>query len=107
MAELVTTDVRIETMDREFLDHLEKRLKEEFENSGIEVEEIRVEQPAGILPIAAALIIAFGTAAVTAAGTEVGKKVGEIVAQELDEWYKERKAEKEGVQITTRSAFVE
>lgn len=60
-------------MDREFLDHFEKQLTEEFESSGIEFEEIQVERPRGILPIAAALIIAFGTAVATAAGTEVGR----------------------------------
>ncbi|WP_255171002.1 hypothetical protein [Natrononativus amylolyticus] len=96
MTELAVERVRVEAPDRAFLEHLRDRLEAEFEG----IERATLEAPAaettGAEPIVATLVIAFASPLVG----RVGEQIGEIIAEEIDTWYRERRAEADAVRVT-------
>lgn len=102
MTQLGTQKIRIESVDEEFLKHLQSRIERELGSEVTEnVERIDIEIWRGIDPVTAALVIAFATPILQ----QVGEKIGEIIAKEIDQWYSEN--DKSGVETTETRVAVE
>jgi hypothetical protein len=102
LTQLGTQKIRIESVDEEFLKHLQSRIERELGSEVTEnVERIDIEIWRGIDPVTAALVIAFATPILQ----QVGEKIGEIIAKEIDQWYSEN--DKSGVETTETRVAVE
>ncbi|WP_254532135.1 hypothetical protein [Natrinema gelatinilyticum] len=102
MSRLRTHAVVIESIDQQLLERLKHRLEDEFDDD-IETIEIRTSFDEAIEPIGVALELMFATPLSGA----VGDRTDEVIAQEIDDRYRDQADAKAGVKVTETKIAVE
>ncbi len=102
VSRLRTHAVVIESIDQQLLERLKHRLEDEFDDD-IETIEIRTSFDEAIEPIGVALELMFATPLSGA----VGDRTDEVIAQEIDDRYRDQADAKAGVKVTETKIAVE
>lgn len=109
MVELAPYQFEVESMDKKLLDSIQEAIKSELEEDELDSVSIDIHNRPGILPAPILVII---TIMATAAAKPVGEKIGEIIAEEIDRYYRKKRGSGEtdeddtGVSVTTKETVI-